>query len=227
MPSSLGLAGDLDDVELIKDVEEAFGYRFFNDEVERCSTVGHLFELVEMRLPDADRRAACASAMCFYRLRRALRNRTSIELRPTTPIDVLGSLPVRMLYQIIKSECGLRPPVSLISIWGCIALLLVAAIPIGAFAIGYPWWIALMLAGLTIALFRITPIRLPNNIETFGDLVKVTTSRSIGALSEQGARLGPSEAWTAFKDILSDHTLLPKSEIAMDTLLLAPESVSA
>lgn len=227
MPSSLGLAGDLDDVELIEDVEGAFGFRFSDEEVERCSTVGHLFELVEARLPDIGSRVGCASAMCFYRLRRVLRYRTPVELRSTTPIDALSSLPVRTLYQVIKSECGLRPPVSVMSIWGCTALLLVAAIPISAVAIGWPWWIALMLAGLAIALFRIAPIRLPNNVETFGDLVKMVTSRSIGALSEQGARLGPNEAWTAFKDVLSDHTVLPKSEITMDTLLYAPKRASA
>jgi len=40
MTSSLGLAGDLDDVELIQDVEAAFGVRLGDDEIEQCSTVG-------------------------------------------------------------------------------------------------------------------------------------------------------------------------------------------
>jgi len=39
MTSSLGLAGDLDDVELIQDVEAAFGIRLADDDIEGCSTV--------------------------------------------------------------------------------------------------------------------------------------------------------------------------------------------
>lgn len=36
MTSSLGLAGDLDDVELIQDVEAAFGILLADDEIRPC-----------------------------------------------------------------------------------------------------------------------------------------------------------------------------------------------
>jgi hypothetical protein len=86
MSSSLGLSGDLDDVDLVEDIEAAFGLRFSDDEIERCSTVGHLFELVENKLPDASF-GGCATAMTFYRLRRGLQIRVTAELRPMTPIS--------------------------------------------------------------------------------------------------------------------------------------------
>lgn len=227
MTSSLGLAGDLDDVELIQDVEAAFGVRLEDDEIERCSTVGQLFELIKARLPDLPSGQSCATAMCFYRLRRALQPHSVIALKPKTSIGALGSLPVRKLHRIIETECGLRPPPQYITFWGCLALLLVVTLPFGLFAVGMPWWSALPSAALGIGLYRLAPIQLPGEVETFGDLVRIVASRSIGALAGQGARLGPEEAWQAFKDVLSDHTQLSKDEIGPETLLLAPKKAVA
>ncbi len=227
MTSSLGLAGDLDDVELIQDVEAAFGIRLADDEISRCSTVGHLFELIEARLPGMPSGQSCATAMCFYRLRRALQPHSAIALRPKTSIAELGRMPVRKLHRIIETECGLRPPPQYITLWGCLALLLVVVLPFGLFAVGMPWWVALPSAVIGIGLYRLAPIQLPGEVETFGDLVRIVASRSIGALAGQGARLGPKEAWQAFTDVLSDHTQLSKDEIGPETSLLAPKKVVA
>jgi hypothetical protein len=226
MSSSLGLVGDLDDVELIEDVEEAFGVRFADHELERCHTVGDLFELVETRLPDGSSSGYCATAMCFYRLRRALRPLLAIDLCPTTAIGELKGLSVRNLHRLIENG-GLRPPPPYISLWGCLALLLVVALPLAAVGLGGPWWIAAASALPAVALYRIVPIRLPESVETFGDLVRIVSSRSIGGLSQQGARLATSDAWSAFKDILSDHTLLSKEAITPETLILASKRVAS
>lgn len=227
MTSSLGLAGDLDDVELIQDVEAAFGVRLADDEIERCSTVGQLFELIEARFPEMPSGQSCATAMCFYQLRRALQPHCAIALKPKTSISALGAVPVRKMHQIIETECGLRPPPEIISLWGCLALLIVFALPFGLFAIGMPSWVAVPSAALGIGLYRLAPIQLPGEVETFGDLVRIVASRRIGALAGQGARLGPKEAWQAFTDVLSDHTQLSKGEIGPETLLLAPKKVTA
>src|SRR4051812_19332950 len=119
MPSSLGLEGDLDDVELIQDVEEAFGLRFSDNELAGCSTVGDLFEVVEARLPQSSG-GSCATAMCFYRLRRALQPLVGGELRPNTNLAALSGVSVRALHRIIEQECGLRPPLRYVPLWGCI-----------------------------------------------------------------------------------------------------------
>ena len=227
MISSLGLTGDLDDVELIQDVEAAFGIRLADDDISRCSTVGQLFGLIEARLPKMPSGQSCATAMCFYRLRRALQSHSATALKPKTSIGALGSLTVRKLHRIIETECGLRPPPQYITFWGCLALLLVLALPLGLFAIGMPWWVALPSAALGIGLYRLAPIQLPDEVETFGDLVRIVTSLSIGALAQQGARLGPKEAWQACTDVLSDHTQLSKGEIGPETLLLAPNKNAA
>ena len=219
--SSLGLAGDLDDVELIEDVEEAFGIRFADCDLQQCRTVGDLFELVKGSLPEGERIGrGCATAMCFYRLRRAILANFGRELRPATPIRELSSVPVDALYRVVR-ECGFRPPAPVISIWGCVALLLVPTLPLLSIGIGLTWWIAAATAAPAIIAYAYSPIRLPGGIATFGDLVRVVASRNIRALSNDGARLRTSEMWTALKDVISDHTALSKDAIESDTLLLA------
>jgi hypothetical protein len=186
--------------------------------------VGHLFELVKMRLPDTTFSQGCATAMCFYRLRRALQTQTAETLKPKTSINALSSVPVRKLQQIIRNDCGLRPPPEFLSLWGCLALMLVVVFPGFLFYVDWPWWIALSSAGIGIVLYRLSPIRLPDEVKTFGDLVKIVTFRNIGALSRQGARLGSKEAWEAFRDIIGDHTELPKDQIAPETTIRTPDN---
>lgn len=228
MPSSLGLAGDLDDVDMLEDVEAAFGFRVSDEELARCWTVGDLFELIDARLPsEGSAGRSCATAMCFYRLRRAIQPRLAIDLRPSTPIEGLQRLSVREMHRIIKEECGLCPPPPALSLWGCIALVLVPALPLGALALELGWWAAAASAIVPVAGYRLAPIRHPTSVQTFGDLVRQVSSRSIGALSKQGARLRTPEAWAAFRDILSDHTALPRDMITPETLILAPKKAAS
>jgi hypothetical protein len=208
---------------MIQDVEEAFGFQLSDRDLSRCRTVGDLFELVEAHLPTSGFEGNCATAMAFYRLRRAIQPRIDIALRPATPISALSTIGVRELHRIVKEECGLRPPMQYMSIWGCVALLAIPALPVAALASGLGWWVAVLCALLAIIAYRRTSIRLPDTLLTFGDLVRLVSSRSVGALAQQGARLRASEAWDAFRDIVSDHTLLPKEAIASQTLLLHPK----
>jgi acyl carrier protein len=223
--SSLGLAGDLDDVELVEDIEEAFGLRFADDDLKRCRTVGDLFALVERELPSDG--SSCATAMCFYRMRRALEPLIGVELRPASPMEQLSGISIRRLYDVIRRECGLRPPPAIISVWGCIALLLVPLLPLTVIGLGLPWWVAPIAALPAIALYAVSPIRLSKEFVTFGDLVRKVSARSIGSLAHEGARLRSAEAWAALKVILSDHTALAVDAINPDTLILVPSKLSA
>jgi hypothetical protein len=216
---------DMDVVDLLQDLEQAFGLRLTDEELQRCRTIGDLFGLMETRI-ERSSNGSCATAMCFYRLRRALQPRITMELRPKTGIVELRSVPVRRLHRIIDQECGLRPPPPYISLWGCIALILVAALPLFALAAGWPLWLALTSVVPAVALYRMAPMRLPRGVNTFGDLVRVVASRSIGTLSKEGARLGSTEAWAAFKDIVSGHS--PFQEvITPDALILAPRKLAS
>lgn len=80
MSSSLGLQDDLDDIDLIEDVEGAFGFQLSDCDLSHCRTVGDLFELVKARLPTRGLVGNCATAMTFYRLRRAIQPRITHHL---------------------------------------------------------------------------------------------------------------------------------------------------
>jgi hypothetical protein len=222
--SSLGLAGDLDDVELIEDIEEAFGLRFSEDQLGYCRTVGDIFALIEASIPVAYASARhCGTAMCFYRIRRALQPRIDTQLRPNTAMEALSGISVRELYQIIKNDCGFRPPNPVISLWGCVALLLVGVLPLASVGLGATWWLATAWALPAIGLYSVAPVRLPKNVISFGDLVRIVAARNIGALAAEGARVRTKEAWNALKEIASDHSET-KDAIDPDTLIYAPST---
>ncbi len=221
MHRSLGLDDDLDGIELIQDIEAAFAIRFAEEDINKCVTVGDVFDLVAATLPKNKLGGSCATAMCFYRLRRALKARLHIELKPDTPIEELKVGSVRELYRIIEQDGGLRAPPKIISMWGCIALALAGAVPLALITLGTSWWLAAASALPAIAAYAAAPIRMPADVANFGDLVRRVTDRSIGSLQAKGARLRAPEAWSAFKGIVADHTVVPKDEIRADMLLLA------
>jgi len=221
MKASLGLDGDLDDLELVEDIEQAFGVRLPDAELSNCHTVGHLFDLVLARLPDpgatADR---CATAMCFYRLRRVVqRLAPGIQLRPSTPMEVLCNLSVRSLYDTMRISEGLRPPNPYLSQWGALSLLIAVVGPIGLRFAGASWWLSGSALALGVILYRLSPVRLPPQTRTVRDFVELVAARNIGELSAKGARLRPTEAWKALQVLCSDHAEAPDGEINRETLI--------
>jgi hypothetical protein len=206
---------------MIEDVEEAFGFQFSDHELGACETVGDLYALIERRIPKEGLGAnRCGTAICFYSLRRATQPLVEVPLRPQTPIESLAGVPVRKLYRIIEEECGLRPPLIYVSGAGCLVLALIPALPLASLALGLAWWAAAVSALPPIIGYRFIPLRLPPDVHTFGNLVRVVSSRSVRTLARRGARLRPEEAWTAFRDIVSDHTVLAKEAITTDTRIM-------
>jgi len=224
MRTSLGLVGDLDDVDLIEDVEQAFGVRLPDDELGRCETVGDLFELIIARLPDEPKTAdRCATAMCLYRVRRAILTVAPLlDLRPSSPIGALRDVSVRALYRAIAREGGLRPPFTYMSGWGCACLLAAVAVPAALFWWGAPWWTAAISLIVAMIPYRLSPLRLPPKLTVFGDLIELIAARNVGTLAALGARLRPTEAWKALQTVCADHAVLDCGEIERDTLIIGP-----
>lgn len=221
MKASLGLAGNLDDVELVEDIEQAFGVRLPDGEISNCNTVGDLFDLVLARLPDrggtADR---CATAMCFYRVRHVVqRFAPGIQLRPSTPMDALRAVPVRTLYEAMEIGGGLRPPNPYLSRWGALSLLVAIAGPIGLRFAGASWWFSGAALALGVILYRCSPVRLPPQAKTVRDFVELLAAHNIGELSAKGARLRPAEAWQALQALCGDHAKPSDGEINRETLI--------
>ena len=220
---SLGLSGDMDDVELVQDVELAFGIRLPADQLARCETVGNLLEIVVGQLPDELGNAGrCASTMCFYRVRRAVLGISPhLELRPSTPIAALRSISIKLLYRALQDAEGLRPPAAYLSGWGGLCLFLALAVPTGWAFWSVPGWVAVLVMMMSFCLFRLSPVRLPPNLRTIRDLVELVTARNIGTLAVQGARLRVADAWTALQVVCASQAAANKGEIDRTTLIFA------
>jgi acyl carrier protein len=105
----------LDSVELVMEVEEAFGIRIPDADAEWIRTVGELYRYV---LAELDRPVlttpGCLSAAAFYRLRRQLMGRFRVErrrIRPASPLDDLVPATDRRVEWQRLGEClGWRLP---------------------------------------------------------------------------------------------------------------------
>ena len=84
----------LDTVEMIMDIEDEFGISIDDRDASRLETVGQIFDHVLMLMgrDPARKTATCASARCFYDVRRALRADRDVRplrVRPDTTLEEL------------------------------------------------------------------------------------------------------------------------------------------
>ncbi|HSM94959.1 MAG TPA: hypothetical protein VLT91_02870 [Rhizomicrobium sp.] len=135
MANTLGLDDDLDSVELVQDIEKAFDIQITDAEAERTLVVGDLYDLLLSKIPTNDTNKKCASAMIFYRLRRAIRNLgIESELKPATDMHFLETGGTRSCFKKIEAETGLQlptPQLMWIGNTGCLMLLISVCAVIG------------------------------------------------------------------------------------------------
>ena len=223
MPNTLGLVGDGDDLDLLRDLEEVFGLRF-GDETLRWYTVGDVFAGLRQKV--VGRGHGCATAMAFYRLRRGARDTESGErFGPGTSLDVLrhGANP-RSFLKRLGSKSRLRMPSPMMTLPGKTGFLLAVAGFLGLLVVGavsrsdLPWPMLVVLAGM--GLMRLDPGRFPSGCRTLGDLAEKVAARNFGKLIAEGAAPREKHLWSALLDVLSDYAAVPASEIGPDTQLI-------
>jgi|SRR5215475_2629623 len=101
MKDTLDLWGDGDDLDVVCDVERTFGIKLTGDEVERTRTVGELYDLIEIKHPNAGSGTpACLSQIAFYRLCRAVQALGATrKVTPRTPVSILDGLEPHFISQ--------------------------------------------------------------------------------------------------------------------------------
>lgn len=110
----------LDTVELVMEVEDAFGIKIPNDRAEKIQTAGDLYEFVLESRPDLgslpqepENADVCISALTFYALRRSLAAHGMIDtrIRPQDGVhETLSARDRRNVWQSIGKELGVRMP---------------------------------------------------------------------------------------------------------------------
>lgn len=231
MANTLGLDDDLDPVEVAKDLEQAFAFKLSDEEAQSCSTVGDIYAVLLKHIGGSDRQSKrCATAMTFFRLRRAFRVAApEVPITVATPMHLFNHLPAKPLIKQIRFLSGLQLPGAAPSKVAHAGVFLILSGILGVFASAVlapsmAFWSFQLSLAMTLSGMLLTKIdkgRLPNGVETVGDLARMAATKNFGVLVQQGARWSEESLWAAMVEILAERATLTKSEIRPDTLLLA------
>jgi hypothetical protein len=236
VPNSLDYDDDGDDVEIVVEIERAFGVKITDAEAKSIVQVGQLYDVLESKLgPTSGEK--CATAMTFYRLRQAIRQDASlVSLDPDTRLaDIRDGNPKRA-FRKMEERCGLTLPTLLIGWMGMVGFALPLIVVLGGLLgneflnelvdfgpkPGLAW--TLIAAGICCigaGLVWADPMKLSKRLSTLGDLATVTAALNYGDLVQKGARHSRDELWDALTEVLSAFraTLAPR-EIHRGTYLL-------
>jgi hypothetical protein len=225
---------DLDDdnaSQAIQALERSLGFQFEDGELDACRTVGDLFRIVSGRI-DGSGGEACAAAMAFYRLRRALAPHARGEnLRPSYVLSEFIATPPKQLFRQIERETRLQLPAPANSGLGIAAFsaataALLGVIPVHVF---YPGWTLYLILAIPAAIwaFTLDHGRFGKDIRTMGDLAKKVAMLNYGHLIEGGARPSQADQWDVVTEILAGYSAVKRSQIRSDTLILPAQRYAA
>lgn len=226
MANTLNWAGDGDDLDAVRSLEAVFEISFSNAELSALNTVGDLHDLILQKLPRANKAEKCASAMAFYRLRRALTARQSnIRIAPATELKVFQEPYTKEFFSRLEQQTGLKlggPAHTWIGSMGdaCLLLPLMAILPLLACSLfvhfsPYLWASLALLLPLGGVLLWFDPGRLKG---TVGDLARKAGRLNYGRLMKQGAKARDSEIWSLLAEALTDESRLKPEDVTRETV---------
>ncbi len=212
--NTLDLSGDLDDVELLEAIESACGVKYSIEEAERLRTVGDAYDtLVEKLKAYDERRKVCFAAICFYRLRRALREITGhADIRPSTQFDELFAVRrVNPVLKRIEQRTGMALPAYDMNFF---AAALGAILGVGSFIAALiladfvGWWALLALLGWPAAylIFRFARTYLPPRYADVGDLARAMAGLNLGSLMDEFGVRHKDDIWNALVVAIRNYT---------------------
>jgi hypothetical protein len=207
-------------IDLLEEVEAAFGIKIADEEAEQCCTVGDLYDILCAHSPAWDcQDGSCGSSMVFYRLRRSLSPDDKRCVRPDTLLTSSGLQPGR-LFKKLADDTGLRLPAYQLTWLGVTGgFLLVGGMLAAIVALLTGHWIVsgiVALAALAgLPLLRLDPGRFPAGMLTVADLVRRTVLLNVASLKEAGGR--PADRWSVLAALAAEHGALSPDEIGPDT----------
>jgi acyl carrier protein len=231
MANSLGLDDDLDGVELVQNLEKAFEIEISNAEAESTLTVGQLYDLLLTKIPANESDRKCASAMAFYRVRRALRNLAQgSALTPSASILFLEERSAKATFEQLERDTGLQMPqleISYRGTLGCLTVAVAFCAILGFATFFHPGFVsvvnvfALVVTSIAVGwgILHFDSRKLPKSCSTLGGLATKVAALNYGRLSKMGASHSDNEIWKNLLELLSEYAL-PKSEIGRGTFFL-------
>lgn len=223
MANSLDLDPEWGSLDLIEEVEAAFGIKMEDAHLKDLWTVGDLYDVICKLSPQwDDHDGSCASSVTFYRIRKSLGPVDRALFTPRSRLSLNGISP-NQFFKMLEADSGLRLPSVPSTNIGLFGFLLCLVGILGSFAALFEreWTIAaiaVLVAAAGIGFLRADPGKIPDGIETVGDLVKRTVPLNVQTLATSGAR--PPDRWSLLVGLSAEHGLLRPDEIGPDTFLL-------
>jgi hypothetical protein len=227
--NSLGLDGD-DSVELADELEAIFAFKFGPGEAEAIRNVGDIHDFLSRRFSSGfESNNRCATAMTFYRLRRALCEQAdAAAITPSTDLGSMAKRPLKLWRSRLEARSGLRlPPLALTPIgWAGVALIVLATLFFVPFALLHlNGWPLLGSAALGALLFWRDPRRMSPKYRLMSNFTSKTAAMNYGRLVEQGASTDSKRLWDALVALLSERSNMTPEAIGRETTILRSQSV--
>ena len=235
MVNTLDWVGDGDEIDAVRSLEKTFEISFSNEELEALTNVGSLHDLLLQKISRANDQGKCASAMAFYRLRRALSaSHPGVEIAPATEMKTLHAPFIKEFFRGLEEQTGLRlggPVHTWIGSLGIACLLLpfmliLPFVVIQQFVRLPPYLWAGLVCSLPIGLFLcwLDPGHL---IGTVGDLARKAARLNYGRLMKQGAKGRDVEIWSLLAETLTDESRLEPEEVTPETVFFRSQLKAA
>lgn len=219
----LGLGGDGDETQLLKDVEQAFGVTITDAEAESCETIGQVYDLVSQKLQAGDApNLGCPTAIAFFRLRRELRRLGNTRrITPQTKLaDLLPARRFKSAYGDLVRRVGFNPPpVELRPASGAILMLVLI------FGASLSLWLgswAPFLSGvlLAIILAALLPTTVPKDMACLGEFARHCAAWNFGTIARMSGGVRANDLANALALVVRESCGTGfKGEINRDTRL--------
>ena len=227
---SLGLDSDLDDVEFIERLEQAFGQTFAYEDPAGWYTVRDVFDTLKSRLDVSGQHGEkCPSAMAFNRIRETLR-KLGVEgdIRPDTNLATLIKGRHDPLFKLLEAQYGWPQSAGNVNGPGCLLLLIATMWMVWiTLSRDLVWGAEWLLALGVIFAFGWVGSNLPRYFKgTVGKLAKHYSSMNFNWFVCEGATIDEPSLWQALQVFCMEWIDDYSEDIGEDTFLLDPREMS-
>jgi len=220
--TTLGLAGDGDDLDVLVAVERSFGLSFEDKETCSWQTVGDFYEAVLSKLATTAIQGKCSTSMAFYDVRRFLRSRGSTgAIRPSTKLRDLTRIRQAAVLKALAEETE-TAPVPLTLGWKTypgIALLLLGIA--GLLASHSLIMIVPSAMGIVAGWIAVRSGTASFGTMSVGDLSTEIARANFALFAAKGADARPTTIWRTFRGLLAHEAGVRPELISRQTRLLA------
>lgn len=220
--TTLGLAGDGDDLEVLVAVERSFGISFKDEDTSSLQTVGDFYEAVLSKLATTAIQGKCSTSMAFYDVRRFLLSRESAgAIRPSTKLRDITRMRQAAVLKALAEETQ-TVPIPLTLGWKTfsgIALLMLGIA--GLLASHSPIMIVLSAMGIVAGWVVVRSGIASFGTRSVGDLSTEIALSNFGVFAAKGADARPTTIWRILRDLLAQETGVRPELISHKTRLLA------